>query len=148
MCGACGRSVVSDPVLGPNRTMRQHLIVAQTINSVCQTWPGAPKVAATSGGWLVSGPTGATVAIATVEALWSAVLPSNPGMRSLDMKKFAHGPGTAEYAGAAAHLGGVGASVLAASHLAAGDLHAEDLSLRVLALGYQMAGTADTPPAS
>jgi hypothetical protein len=95
--------------------MRQHLIVAQTINSVCRTWPGAPKVVATSGGWLVSGPTGATVAIATVEALWAAVYLSNPGMRSSEMKNFVPEPGPAE-----------------------------DLSLRVLSLGYQMARTADT----
>lgn len=148
MCGACGRSVVSDPVLGPNRTMRQHLIVAQTINSVCQTWPGAPKVAATSGGWLVSGATGASAAIATVEALWSAVLLSNPGMGSSDSNNFAHEPGAGESAGAAAHVGGVDGPVLAVGHLAAGDLFAEDLSLRVLALGYQMARAAETAPGS
>lgn len=114
MCGACGRSVVTDPVLGPNRTMRQHLIVAQTINSVCHTWPGAPKVVATAGGWLVSGPTGATVAIATVEGLWAAVHLSTPGMRSSDLKNYAPEPGADE-----------------------------DLSLRVLSLGCQMARTAD-----
>ena len=84
---------MSDPVLGPNRTLRQHLIVAQTINSVCQTWPGAPKVAATSDGWMVSGPTGATAAVATVEALWSAVLPSNPESRSSNLHHFVHEPG-------------------------------------------------------
>ena len=138
MCGACGRSITSDPVLGPNRTMRQHLIVAQTINSVCQTWPGAPKVAATSDGWLVSGPTGAAAAIATVEALWSAVLPSNPGSRSLDLHHFAQ---TEENSGAAAHTGGADESVLAA-----GDLRPQDLSLRVLTLGCQMARKADEPP--
>ena len=139
MCGACGRSVVSDPVLGANRTMRQHLIVAQTINAICQTWPGAPKVAATSDGWLLSGPTGATVAIATVEAVWSAVLLSNPGMRSWDMNSFAHEPGAAANAGAAAHIGGADESVLAAA-----DSHPDDLSHRVLTLGYQMARAADT----
>ena len=119
--------------------MRQHLIVAQTINSVCQTWPGAPKVAATSDGWLVSGPTGATAAIATVEAVWSAVLLSNPGMRSPDMNPLAHEPGAAKNAGAAAHVRGVDEPVLAAA-----DWHPEDLSLRVLTLGYQMARAADT----
>ena len=119
--------------------MRQHLIVAQTINSVCQSWPGAPKVAATSEGWMVSGPTGATAAIATVEALWSAVLLSSPGTRSSDASRFAHEPGAAENAGAAAHIGRVDESVLAAA-----DLRPEDLSLRVLTLGYQMARNADT----
>lgn len=143
MCGACGRSVVSDPVLGPNRTMRQHLIVAQTINSVCQTWPGAPKVAATSDGWLVSGPTGAATAIATVEAVWSAVLLSYPGMRSPDMHSFAHGPGAAEKAGAPVRPGGVEQPALAAA-----DVRPEDLSVRVVTLGYQMARAADTAPGS
>lgn len=119
MCGACGRPVVADPLLGPNRTMRQHLIVAQTINSVCRTWPGAPKVVATSGGWLVSGQTGATMAIATVAGLWSAVYLSMPGMQFPDMKNFVPEPGAAE-----------------------------DLSLRVLSLGYQMARIADTAPGS
>lgn len=144
MCGACGRNVVSDPVLGPVRTMRQHLIVAQTINSVCQAWPGAMKVAATSDGWLVSGPTGATAAIATVEALWSAVLPGSPGARSSGLHPFAHVPGAAGIAGAAAHFGGMGGAVPAAGDLAAADLDPEDLSLRVLALGYQMARSAGT----
>lgn len=138
MCGACGRTVVGDPVLGPVRTMRQHLIVAQTINSVCQTWPGAPKVAATSDGWLVSGRTGATVAVATVETLWSAVLPSNPGTRSPDLHHFAQESGAAENAGTAARIGDVDESVLAAGHL-----HPEGLPLRVLTLGYQMSRTAD-----
>jgi hypothetical protein len=90
--------------------MRQHLIVAQTINSVCQTWPGAPKVVATSDGWLVSGPTGATVAAATVEGLWAAVHRSNPGPSS-GGKNFAHESGAAD-----------------------------DLSFRVLSLGFQMRG--------
>ena len=86
MCGACGRSVVSDPVLGPIRTLRQHLIVAQTINEACQSWPGAPKVAATSSGWLVSGPKGAIEAVSTVEALWSAVLRGRPGLQRQDLR--------------------------------------------------------------
>ncbi|MDP9984469.1 hypothetical protein J2W14_003894 [Pseudarthrobacter oxydans] len=140
MCGACGRKVVSDPVLGSNRTMRQHLIVAQTVNAICQTWPGAPKVAATSDGWLVSGPTGATAAIATVEAVWSAVLPSNPGMRSWDLNGLAHEPGAADNPGAAAHHGGADDE----SVLAAADLPPEGLPRRVLTLGHQMARAADT----
>lgn len=144
MCGACGRTVMSDPLLGSIRTMRQHLIVAQTINRVCQSWPGAPKVAATIDGWMVAGPTGATAAVATVEALWSAVLPSNPSMQSPEMNRFAHAPGAADSAGAGARTGGVDESALAAADLPAWDVQAEDLSLRVLSLGYQMARIADT----
>ncbi len=78
MCGACGRAVVSDPVLGPVRTMRQHLIVAQTVNSICHSWSGAPKVVATRDGWLVSGPTGGAESVATVEQLWAAILEGRP----------------------------------------------------------------------
>ncbi|MCU1567255.1 MAG: hypothetical protein JWQ56_2192, partial [Pseudarthrobacter sp.] len=56
MCGACGRTTVADPALGPVRTMRQHLIVAATVNTVCAGLPGAPKVTALRDGWLMTGP--------------------------------------------------------------------------------------------
>ena len=118
MCGACGRSVVSDPVLGPTRTLRQHLIVDQTINEACQSWPGAPKVAATSSGWLVSGPKGATEAVSTVEALWSTVLRSGPGVRWQDLRP--------------------------AADLDAGELDTGALALRVLHLGHEMAQDSAT----
>jgi hypothetical protein len=74
MCGACGTTIVPDPVLGAARTLRQHLIVAQTVNSVCGGLPGAPKVKALSDGWLLSGPSGATLLCHTVEELWTAVI--------------------------------------------------------------------------
>jgi hypothetical protein len=118
MCGACGRSVVSDPVLGPTRTLRQHLIVAQTINEACQSWPGAPKVAATSSGWLVSGPKGATEAVSTVEALWSTVLRGRSGVRWQDLRP--------------------------AADLDAGELDTGALALRVLNLGHEMAQDSAT----
>jgi len=135
MCGACGRNVVSDPVLGPVRTMRQHLIVAQTINSACQSWPGAPKVAASSDGWLVSGPTGATEAVATVEAVWSAVLRGSPGARFPDLRRALGG------SGGPVEPGAPGAPAAAENPGAAagpGGLDPEDLSLRVLMLGQHM----------
>jgi hypothetical protein len=119
MCGACGRSVVSDPVLGPTRTLRQHLIVAQTINGACQSWPGAPKVAATSGGWLVAGPKGVTESVSTVEALWSAVLRGSPAARSQDLRRTAD--------------------------LETEDLETGELSLLVLKLGQHMAHELDHP---
>ena len=118
MCGACGRSVVSDPVLGPTRTLRQHLVVAQTINDACQSWPGAPKVAATSSGWLVSGPKGATEAVSTVEALWSTVLRGTSGVQWQDLR--------------------------AAADLETGELETGDLALRVLNLGHEMAQDSAT----
>jgi hypothetical protein len=120
MCGACGRKVVSDPVLGPIRTLRQHLIVAQTINDASQSWPGAPKVAATSSGWLVSGPKGATEAVSTVEALWSTVL---------------RGTSVVQWRG-----------LRAAADLDAGELDSRDLALQVLTLGHEMARDSATEP--
>ncbi|MCU1553212.1 MAG: hypothetical protein JWM13_698 [Arthrobacter sp.] len=74
MCGACGSAVVPDPVLGAVRTLRQHLIVAQTVNTVCGGLPGAPKVKALTDGWLLSGPSGASLLCHTVEDLWTAVI--------------------------------------------------------------------------
>ena len=120
MCGACGRKVVSDPVLGPIRTLRQHLIVAQTINDASQSWPGAPKVAATSSGWLVSGPKGATEAVSTVEALWSTVLRGTSVVQWLDLR--------------------------AAADLEAGEVDSRDLALQVLTLGHEMARDSATEP--
>ncbi len=74
MCGACGRTVVVDPVLGAERTLRQHIIVAQTVSRACRAWPGLPRITATGAGWTVTGATGATTLCATVEALWGEVL--------------------------------------------------------------------------
>ncbi|SDK80045.1 hypothetical protein SAMN04487916_103110 [Arthrobacter sp. ov407] len=118
MCGACGRSVVSDPVLGSTRTLRQHLIVAQTINEACHSWPGAPKVAATRSGWLVAGPKGATEAVSTVEALWSTVLRGRPGVRRQDLR--------------------------AAEDLDAGEPDPGELARRVMNLGHEMAQDSAT----
>lgn len=74
MCGACGSVTVPDPALGPVRTMRQHVIVAHAINAVCRRLPGAPRVTALSGGWLMSGSTGSTRLCHTVEELWTAII--------------------------------------------------------------------------
>lgn len=128
MCGACGRSVVSDPVLGPTRTLRQHLIVAQTINEACQSWPGAPKVAATSSGWLVAGPKGAAEAVSTVQALWSVVLLGRPGLQRQDLRA-AGIPGAGEL--------GMGA-------LGAGEPDPGELARRVMNLGHEMAQDSAT----
>ena len=154
MCGACGRTVVPDPILGPIRTMRQHLIVAQTINWFCKSWPGAPKVAATSDGWLLSGQTGATAAVGTVEALWSAVLRSGPGVRSSDLRPTKWHGAPEEARMAAPIVGSEGdptSEDWAAAHgqpedLAAAHGRPEDLSLRVLNLGRHMARNAGTNP--
>jgi hypothetical protein len=54
--------------------MRQHLIVASTVNAVCTGLPGAPKVTALKDGWMLTGPSGASMQCQTLEELWSAVL--------------------------------------------------------------------------
>jgi hypothetical protein len=74
MCGACGRTTVADPALGAMRTLRQHLIVAGTVNSVCNGLPGAPRVTALRDGWMISGPSGASRQCLTVEELWRVVI--------------------------------------------------------------------------
>lgn len=74
MCGACGRTSVPDPALDAVRTMRQHLIVASTINGICKGMPGAPRVTALKDGWLMAGPSGATRLCHTVEELWTATI--------------------------------------------------------------------------
>ncbi|MFK4295875.1 hypothetical protein ABH924_001011 [Arthrobacter sp. GAS37] len=74
MCGACGTTTVPDPVLGPVRTKRMHLVVAGTVNELCSGRPGAPKVSALPDGWLVSGPSGAARLFHTVEELWGGVI--------------------------------------------------------------------------
>ncbi|WP_218122072.1 hypothetical protein [Arthrobacter sp. ov407] len=109
---------MSDPVLGSTRTLRQHLIVAQTINEACHSWPGAPKVAATRSGWLVAGPKGATEAVSTVEALWSTVLRGRPGVRRQDLR--------------------------AAEDLDAGEPDPGELARRVMNLGHEMAQDSAT----
>ncbi|MFE4228938.1 hypothetical protein ACFRJ8_13720 [Arthrobacter sp. NPDC056886] len=119
---------MSDPVLGPTRTLRQHLIVAQTINEACQSWPGAPKVAATSDGWLVSGPTGATEAVSTVEALWSTVLRGKQGVRWQDLRPAAD-----------LETGKLETGKPATGELALVDLDTGELAVRVLHLGQEMA---------
>ena len=74
MCGVCGRTTVTDPALGTERTLRQHLIVAGAINTVCHGLPGAPRVTALRDGWMMSGPSGASRQCQTLDELWAAVL--------------------------------------------------------------------------
>lgn len=73
MCGTCGKDVKKDPVVGSQRTLRKHLIVASTINGVCRDQRGAPKVTALADGWFVSGPAGASALCHTVDDVWATV---------------------------------------------------------------------------
>ena len=84
MCGACGRTIVPDPALGPVRTIRQHLIVAGAVNAVCTGLPGAPKVTALKDGWMVTGASGVAKQCQTLEELWSTVLVCFPDAPVLD----------------------------------------------------------------
>jgi hypothetical protein len=122
MCGACGSTIVPDPVLGAVRTLRQHLIVAQTVNTVCGGLPGAPKVKALSDGWLLSGPLGATLLCNTVEELWTAVVRGFVGGSQLDallehQQAFA---ADADGAGLPARAVGVGQGLAAAAQATQG----------------------------
>ena len=73
MCGACGKDVRKDPVIGAQRTLRKHMIVASTINGLCRDQRGAPKVRALTDGWLIAGPSGTSVLCHTVDDVWAAV---------------------------------------------------------------------------
>jgi len=64
--------------------MRQHLIVAATVNAVCAGLPGAPKVNALKDGWLMTGAAGASVQCQTLDELWSAVLGCFPDASVVD----------------------------------------------------------------
>lgn len=74
MCGACGKTIVADQVLGAERTMRQHLIVAHAVNALCNGRSGAPRISALPDGWLVSGPSGEKLLCRTVEGLWDFII--------------------------------------------------------------------------
>lgn len=72
MCGACGRAVVADEVLGPVRTLRSQHIVAQTINALCPAVPGLPTIQVAGDAWTLRSATGAVQSCSTVRDLWAA----------------------------------------------------------------------------
>lgn len=74
MCGACGRSVVTDPVLGPIRTKRDMLMVAHLVNAVAARLPGAPVLQVSGDTWALTGATGTTLSCHTVEQVWRGLL--------------------------------------------------------------------------
>ena len=82
MCGACGRTVVADPALGPVRTTRDLLVVAQLVNSIVAGLPGGPVVRVSGDAWILAGRTGTSTRCDTVEQLWTALVDhyeSRPG---------------------------------------------------------------------
>lgn len=76
MCGACGRAVVPDPVLGVERTRRDLLVVAQLVNAVASGLSGVPVVRVSGDGWSLAGRTGTSTACDTVQQLWEELLDS------------------------------------------------------------------------
>jgi hypothetical protein len=76
MCGACGRMVVADDVLGAERTLRAQFIVASTINGLREMVPGLPTVQVAGDGWTVRTSTGAVHTCPTVAVVWEALLSS------------------------------------------------------------------------
>ena len=74
MCGACGRAVYLDSVMGKEHTLRKRLLVAHTVSAGCAGLPGAPRITALAEGWTVSGATGSISLCHTVEEIWLAVL--------------------------------------------------------------------------
>ncbi|WP_247828116.1 hypothetical protein [Arthrobacter antioxidans] len=79
MCGACGRAVIADPVLGPVRRMRDLLLVAQLVNVLADGLAGGPVVRVIGEGWIVAGRTGRTTPCDTVRELWLAMLDHGRG---------------------------------------------------------------------
>ncbi|THJ66764.1 hypothetical protein E8P82_07445 [Arthrobacter echini] len=73
MCGACGRVVVADPTLGPRRTRRDLLVVAQVVNAVTSGLAGLPVVRVGGDSWVLVGRTGTSTACDTVGQLWEAL---------------------------------------------------------------------------
>lgn len=73
MCGVCGSTVYPDPVIGNESTLRQRMLVAQTVRAICAGLPGAPRITALAEGWTVSSATGSISVCHTVEDIWLAV---------------------------------------------------------------------------
>ncbi|WP_159803001.1 hypothetical protein [Arthrobacter zhaoguopingii] len=73
MCGACGRTIAADDVVGPVRTLRQHLLVASAVNAFCAGLPGVPRVQVAGDSWQLRGATGNVIRCNTVTDLWAAV---------------------------------------------------------------------------
>ncbi|MBC7762895.1 MAG: hypothetical protein H7201_14115 [Candidatus Saccharibacteria bacterium] len=73
MCGACGSTVYPDPVIGKESTLRQRMLVAQTVRTICEELPGAPRITVLAEGWTVSHATGSISVCHTVEDIWLAV---------------------------------------------------------------------------
>ena len=74
MCGACGRTVVADEVLGPVRTLRSQFIVAQTLKKLCVAVPGLPAIQVAGDGWTIRTETGGSRPCLSVRDIWAVLI--------------------------------------------------------------------------
>ncbi|MEW2508027.1 MULTISPECIES: hypothetical protein [unclassified Amycolatopsis] len=79
MCGACGRTVVPDPVFPAGRSTRGNLIAGQLLDALCAAAANRIRVAGHADGFTVTLPGRRPVSCATVADVWSAVLAAAPG---------------------------------------------------------------------
>jgi len=94
MCGACGTTVYPDPVMGNEHTLRNRILVAQTVSAVCSSVPGAPRIAALAAGWSVTSATGSISLCHTVADIWRAlpVRSASVLQHALEVRALAEGP--------------------------------------------------------
>lgn len=88
MCGACGRTVVADPVFPGGRTVRGNLIAGQIMDQLCSSLPGRVKVAGQPDGFLVAATGRPQALCATVAQAWAAVHAAAPtAVAGLDLDR-------------------------------------------------------------
>ncbi|MGW4488336.1 hypothetical protein ACWEOE_31370 [Amycolatopsis sp. NPDC004368] len=77
MCGACGRTVVTDPVFPAGRSTRGNLIAGQMLDALCAGT--RIRVSGQPDGFAVTPPGRRPLSCATVAEVWAAVLAAAPG---------------------------------------------------------------------
>ncbi|QYN17733.1 hypothetical protein [Amycolatopsis sp. DSM 110486] len=78
MCGACGRTVVADPVFPDGRSTRGNLIAGQVLDALCAAAGNRVRVKGRPEGFTVALPGRRPVPCATVAEVWSAVFAAAP----------------------------------------------------------------------
>ncbi|TFD66506.1 hypothetical protein [Cryobacterium ruanii] len=94
MCGACGATVYPDPVMGNEHTLRNRILVAQTVSAVYAGLPGAPRISALAAGWSVTSATGSISLCQTVADIWRALPVGSASVlqQALEMRALAEEP--------------------------------------------------------
>lgn len=78
MCGACGRTVIADPVFPAGRTTRGNLIAGRILDALRAPWGNGIRVTGRPDGITVTLPGRRPVPCATVADVRSAVLAAAP----------------------------------------------------------------------